>query len=78
MKFIMQMERYERILHLIKRKATGTPQELAKRLNISESSLYDYLRVLKAKGADIEYSNSRQSYVLNNDFVITFGNKTKD
>ncbi|WP_439185311.1 winged helix-turn-helix domain-containing protein [Carboxylicivirga taeanensis] len=51
MKFLTQMERYERILKLIKRKATGTPQELANRLDISESTLYEYIRVLKHSGA---------------------------
>ncbi len=73
MKFLTQMERYERILLLIKRKATGTPEELAKRLNISESTLYEHIRVLKQRGAQIDYCAYRQTYVLNNDFAIAFG-----
>ncbi len=73
MKFLTQMERYERILKLIKRKATGTPQELANRLDISESTLYEHIRVLKHRGAQIEYCPCRQSYLLHNDFTIAFG-----
>lgn len=73
MKFLTQMERYERILKLIKRKATGSPQELANRLEISESTLYEHIRVLKDRGAQIEYCPCRQSYLLHNDFTIAFG-----
>ncbi len=67
------MERYERILLLIKRKSTGTPEELARRLNISESTLYEHIRVLRERGAQIEYCPCRQSYLLQNDFTIAFG-----
>ncbi|MBS2213188.1 helix-turn-helix transcriptional regulator [Carboxylicivirga mesophila] len=74
MKFLTQMERYECILKLIRRKATGTPQELANRLDISESTLYEHIRVLKHCGAQIEYCPCRQSYLLHNDFTIAFGN----
>ncbi|MCT4643536.1 MAG: HTH domain-containing protein [Carboxylicivirga sp.] len=73
MKFITQMERYERILLLIKRKATGTPNEFAERIGVSESTLYEYLRVLKERGAEIEYCDCRISYILKNDFNIVFG-----
>lgn len=73
MKFITQMERYERILLLIKRKATGSPKELARCIGISESTLYEHLRVLKERGADIEYCDCRISYILKNDFSINFG-----
>ncbi|MBR8537573.1 helix-turn-helix transcriptional regulator [Carboxylicivirga sediminis] len=73
MNFLTQMERYERIILLIKRKATGTPEQLAKRLDISESTLYEHIRVLKERGAQIEYCACRQTYVLHNDFTIVFG-----
>jgi len=55
MKFIQQLVRYERILILINRQATVTPKEFAKRLGMSQSTLYEYLNVLKQRGADIKY-----------------------
>ena len=48
-------ERIERIDRLIRLKATGSPKEFAKKLGISESSLYEYLRYLKDKGGPIEF-----------------------
>jgi len=73
MKFITQMERYERILDLMKRKSTGTPAELAQRLCISESTLFDCIKVLKLRGAHIDYCPCRRSYLLHNEFNIAFG-----
>lgn len=49
MKFITQLERFERILSLVRRKATGTPEEFANRLGISESTLYEHIKLLKVK-----------------------------
>lgn len=60
LKFIDRMER----LHLlIKRKGTGSPQQLATRLQLSESSVYEYIKTLKAMGGPIIYDFYRQSYV---------------
>ncbi|TRX65895.1 winged helix-turn-helix domain-containing protein [Carboxylicivirga sp. M1479] len=73
MKFITQMERYERIINLTKRQATGTPAELAQRLNISESTLFEHIKVLKSRGAEINYCPCRRSYLLYNEFTIAFG-----
>ena len=46
----------------IKRKATGNPKEFARRLGISERSLYEYLNLMKELGAPINYCYIRQSY----------------
>lgn len=73
MSFFQKLERYERMLCLMKRRATGNPTEFASRLGISKSTLYDNLNELKSRGADVQFSNVDQSYILLNDFKIIFG-----
>lgn len=55
-------ERIKHLDHLIKIKATGYPAQLAKRLNVSESTLYEHLAFMKGKGAPISYCKHRCSY----------------
>lgn len=57
------IELIERIDKMIARKATGSPQELAERLNISRASLHRVIDVMKFFGAPIEYRISCQSYI---------------
>ena len=63
MSFIDQIHRIERIDQLIRLKATGRPSELAQKLDISESQLYEILNIMKAElGGVILYSKYLQSY----------------
>jgi hypothetical protein len=63
MRFIDQIHRIERIDQLIRLKATGQPSELAKKLGISESQLYEVLNIMKVElGGPILYSRTLQSY----------------
>jgi hypothetical protein len=48
--------------HHIKAEATGTPVEFARKLDISESHLYELLDILKRMGGPIAYSRSRKTY----------------
>jgi len=58
-----QIERIERIHYLIKKKGTGTPEELCKKLGISRRQLFRVLDFLKNDiHAPIEYSKSRRTY----------------
>ena len=68
------LERFQRIDDLIYRKATGTPAALAERLELSESTLYEYLAVMRSMGAPIAYNRERESYYYNSDghFHIEF------
>lgn len=53
---------------LIKRKATGNPKELAKKLQVSESTVYRILRILKENmGLSVEFSSDQNSYVYTSD-----------
>jgi len=66
MDFFHQIKRIERIDYLIRSRSTGTPQELAAKLNISPSQLYQIMKILKDElGAPIYYSKSLQSYCYN-------------
>ncbi len=56
------LERLQTIDRLIRIKGTGTPKQLANRLNISERSLYEFLGLMKDLGAPISYSKQKQSY----------------
>lgn len=62
MSLLKYIERLKRIDDLIRRKATGNPEEFAKKLNISRSQLLQDLKELKELGAAIEYSFNSRSY----------------
>ena len=49
------LSRIARIDQLIKMKATGSPEELAERLEISKRQVYRYLDMIKNQGKDIYY-----------------------
>jgi len=70
----------ERIDGLIRRKATGTPKELAYRLGVSERGLFKTLKLMKEMGAPINYNISRQSYMYEYevDFSIGFCQANSD
>lgn len=59
-----------RLHHFIRRRGTGTPPELADRLDISERSLHRFLHVLRAHGAEIKYCRQRNAYHYVNDFDL--------
>ena len=62
--FVKTIDKLKRIDLLIRRKATGSPNELAKKLNISPSTLYEYLLILKQTfQAPVAYCRLRRSYL---------------
>ena len=58
----------------IRQKGTGSPPEFARKMGISERSLYEYLKVLKDLGAPIKWSRQDRSYYYSMDgqFRISF------
>ena len=68
------IDRVKRINYLIHSKATGTPNELAKKLNISERWVYEYIDMLKHLGAPIIYCKTTRSYIYKDEgqFLIEF------
>lgn len=52
-----------RLDQLIRMRATGTPRDLARRLDVSESTLYQYLALMKRiLKAPIKYDKTTKSY----------------
>jgi len=63
MSLVVDLEKLDRIHHLIRRKATGTPDELARRIGMSVSRLYQILSYLRDEmHAPINYSRINCSY----------------
>jgi predicted DNA-binding transcriptional regulator YafY len=57
--------RLEQLDSLIRRKGTGTPAALSKRLGVSKRTIFGYIDLLRSLGAPISYSKSRESYYYN-------------
>ncbi len=62
MGLLTQYKRLKYIDLLISRSATGTPKNLAQKLNISEITVYRYIREMKELGAPIKYCRICSSY----------------
>lgn len=58
----------DRLLRLAVLRSTGTPAELALRLEISERSVKRYVKEMRDEGKDIRFSQSRGSYVAGGEY----------
>ena len=65
-------DRLEYLDYLIRKKGIGSPKILAKRLQISERSVYTYIELLKSLGAPINYSKERMTYYYELEGNINF------
>jgi predicted DNA-binding transcriptional regulator YafY len=74
------LERLERIDHLIRIKGTGSPSELAKRLNMSQRNIYQYLNLMREMGAPIKFCPFRETYYYSEEgqFMTRFQPKHDD
>jgi len=70
MAFLKYFQRVRRIDDLIDRKATGTPDELARKVNLSRSVLMEYLREMKEIGFPVKFCRNRNSYYYDGPFEI--------
>jgi len=70
MKIIKQLERLQKLDHLLKNECTGTPENFAKKLGISRSHVYRLIETLKDFGAEINYNRKQQSFYYKNPFNI--------
>ena len=55
-------EALQRLHNLIKRKGTGTPEELAEKFDVSVGTIKNLLKVLKDKDFPIAYCRDRKTY----------------
>ena len=75
---IKHIELIERIDQLIRLQATGTPLELASKLEVSKTKLYRIIRTMKLLNAPIEYNIALQSFVYAKAVGFEFGFFAKD
>lgn len=74
--FPKMVDKLYRIDQLIRMKATGQPHELADRLEISPSTLYEYIDIMRSVlFAPIRYCHIRRSYVYEKDGKLHIGFK---
>jgi biotin operon repressor len=57
-----------RLLRLATLKSTGTPADLAMRLEISERSVKRFVKQMRDEGKDIHFCQSRRSYVTGEEY----------
>ncbi len=68
-----------RIDQLIRMKATGQPHELAKRLRLAPSTIYQYMDIMRnVLNAPIKYCNHRRSYIYEEEGNLFMGFKNRD
>ena len=57
------IDRIKRIDRLIATRSTGTPKDLADKLQLSERTIYDYINVLKEDfNAPVKYNKTTKTY----------------
>ena len=56
------LERFDRLHHMIAKKATGSPSELAGKLDLSKRAVYEYIRIMREMVAPIAFCHVRQTY----------------
>ena len=55
---------------LVSRQRTGTPDEFARQLGVSRTSLYELIDELKSRGAPIVYSKSAKTFFYRQPYDI--------
>ena len=70
MNSIKNLERLQKLHLLIQNEQTGPPKELARKLHVSERSVYSLLEELKDYEANIEYDRTRKTYYYQFDFQL--------
>ncbi len=79
MTFIEKLRLIERIDQLIRLKATGSADQLASRLGISRSTLYEILECMRNMDAEITYCRDQCTFYYETDKILAIGfvDKTK-
>lgn len=70
MKLLEQIDRINRLHEMIKYRRTGTPKELAHRLNLSTSMIYKLMDELRLREAPIQYSRQLGTYYYSKSFQM--------
>ena len=70
MKTIKILERLQQLHRLIEKERTGSPKELARKMNISERLVYLLIEYLRDYNADIRYDRGRKTYYYYEEFQL--------
>ena len=70
MKTIKHVERLQYLHNLIQMECTGSPTQIARRLRISERTVYYLIEQLRDYEAQIGYDRGRKTYYYKDDFVL--------
>ena len=69
----------ERLHNLIRLKGTGTPEQLAKRFDVSLGTINNFIKILRDRGLPVLYCRERQTYYYEYEVeVYLFVVKAKD
>lgn len=61
----MHLEKLRKFIHLVERKQTGKPADVAKLLGVSERMIYNYTKFIREElNAPIAWNNFKQSYLF--------------
>jgi len=70
MKLFEYLDRITLMHKLVSRQRTGTPEELARSLGVSRTSLYELIDELRSRGAPIAYSKSAKTFFYSEPYDI--------
>lgn len=71
MSLVKYIARLQRMDYLIALRATGSPDEFARKMHISRSTLFETINEMRQLGVDIRYSSSAETYYYAGDGRIT-------
>ena len=70
MKIFEYLDRISMMHRLVSRQRTGTPEEFARQLGVSRTSLYELIDELRSRGAPIAYSKSAKTFFYRQPYDI--------
>ena len=71
MKVFEYLDRISMMHKLVMRQRTGTPEEFARQLGVSRTSLYELIDELRSRGVPIAYSKSAKTFFYRQPYDIT-------
>jgi transcriptional antiterminator len=69
----MHLEKLRKFIHLVERKQTGKPADVAKILGVSERMIYNYTKFIREElNAPIVWNNFKQSYLFSENGALNW------
>jgi DNA-binding IclR family transcriptional regulator len=71
MSILRYFNKMQHLDHLIRKKATGNQNEFSRKVNMSRSTLNEYLKQMKALGFPIKFCRKRNTYYYTEEGGLT-------